>query len=110
MKLQLTDAMTFEAMAEALKASSELPYEITIKKNPLLRFEYIQVRKSGAVGAWVRVFPKKNRVLLLNAMPSALIRGLFGGLLLFVFTYSAQSKVRKKTGQILMDAFDTTTQ
>jgi hypothetical protein len=110
MKLQLTEAMTFEAMAEALKASPELPYEITIKKNPLMRWQYIQVRKSGAVGAWIRVFPKRNRVLLLNAMPSALIRGLFGGLLLFIFTYSAQSKVRKKSGEILMEAFNTTTQ
>ncbi len=44
MKLQYNEAMTFEAMKAALEASLELPYKITIKKNPILRFEYIQIK------------------------------------------------------------------
>lgn len=109
MKLKHTEAMTFEAMAEALQASPELPYEITIKKNPLMGWQYIQIKKSGAVGVWIRVFPKRGRVQLMNAMPSTLVRAMFGGLILIAFTYGAQSKIRKKAGAVLMETFDTTT-
>ncbi len=98
--------MTFEAMAETIKA--ELPqYETSIKKNPLMGFQYIEVKKSGTVGVWIRVFEKKNRVNLMNAIPSNMARAFFGGLLLILFVSAAQTKVRKETGAVLLKKFGT---
>jgi hypothetical protein len=106
MKITYTPEMTFEAMQDAVR--SELPeYTTEIKKNPLLGFQYLEVKKSGTVGVWVRVFEKKGRVQLMNAIPSFWARLLFGGLLLIAFTYGAQTKVRKATGAVFIDKFGT---
>ena len=106
MKIKFTPEMTFEAMAEAIK--TELPqYETTIKKNPLMGFQYIEVKKSGTVGVWIRVFEKKGRINLMNAIPSNTVRALFGGLLLILFVSAAQTKVRKEAGAVLIQKFGT---
>jgi hypothetical protein len=107
MKLKLTSEMTIESMAQVLQDAEDFPYKVRTKKNPLMGFQYVEVEKSGAVGVWIRVFEKKGRVQLMNAMPSTLVRVLFGGLLLIAFTYGAQSKIRKQAGAILMEAFGT---
>ena len=60
MKITYTPEMTFEAMQDAVR--SELPeYTTEIKKNPLLGFQYLEVKKSGTVGVWVRVFEEKRK-------------------------------------------------
>ncbi|MDX2360139.1 MAG: hypothetical protein QNK23_05000 [Crocinitomicaceae bacterium] len=104
MKIKHTEEMTFEAMRDALR--SELPYPVEIKKNPM-GFQYLEVKKSGTVGVWIRVFEKKGRVQLMNAIPSFMARLMLGGLLLIAFTHSAQSKVRKESGAILINKFGT---
>ncbi len=104
MKLQLTDKMTFAGMTELL--GSKLPYETTLKKNPLLRFEYIQVRKAPFVGVWIRVFPKKNNIQLIKAIPDTWARALFGGLLVLLFFNGAQNKVRDEIAEILKGEYD----
>ncbi len=59
MNLDLTESMTFPAMLKALQ--EKLPnYKIELKKNPVAKFEYIQVYKSAYVGTWIRVFPKRT--------------------------------------------------
>ena len=64
MNLELKPEMTFEAMRDAIQA--ELPqFKTSIKKNPLMKFEYIEVKKSGTVGVWIRVFDKKGKVQLI---------------------------------------------
>ena len=76
MKLEYTTDMTFEAMKDAL--TTALPqYEVKILKNPLAKFEYIEVKKSGTVGVWIRGFDKKGRVQLTNAIPSTMARAFF---------------------------------
>jgi len=107
MKLNLTEEMSFEKMTEVLK--KELPqYEVSLKKNPLTKWQYVEVKKSGAVGVWVRTFPKKNEAWLIKAMPSALVRGLFGGLILILFVMGAQGRVQKEVNDVLTKAFNTT--
>jgi len=105
MNLELNEKITFEAMQKVL--TEKLPYQVKIKKNPLLRFEYVVVKKTAFVGAWIRIFPKKNRVMLIKAIPSDIARALFGGLIVILFLSSAQKKVLDDISKVLIDEFDT---
>lgn len=105
MNLELNEKITFEAMQKVL--AEKLPYQIKIKKNPLLRFEYIIIKKTAFVGAWIRIFPKKNRVMLIKAIPSDIARALFGGLIVLLFLSGSQKKVIEEVSKILIDEFDT---
>ena len=109
MNLQLNDSITFPAMVDALKQN--LPnYTIELKKNPVLKFEYIQVRKSAYVGIWIRIFPKKNRLMLIKIIPSTIHRALFGGLIAMLITSGAQNKLRNEVADVLKKEFHTTEQ
>ncbi len=106
MKIAHTKEMTFESMCQIIQ--EEYPhYKTSIKRNPLLGFQYIEVKKTGFVGIWIRIFEKKDRILLINATPSTWARAFFGGLLLIAFTYKTQSRVRKEIGAGLINTFDT---
>lgn len=109
MKLELNDSITFPAMMDALQAKLPL-YKIELKKNPIAKFEYIQVYKSTYVGTWIRIFPKKNQVMLIKTIPSTMARALFGGLIAIIIASSAQNKLRKEVGEVLMDKFKTSEQ
>lgn len=106
MNLELNDKMTFPAMMDALQAKFPL-YKIELKKNPIAKFEYIQVYKSAYVGTWVRIFEKKNRVMLIKTIPSTMARALFGGLIAILIASSAQNKLRKELAEVLKDEFST---
>ena len=107
MNLALNDSMTFSAMQKVL--SEKLPaYKIELKKNPIARFEYIQVYKSAYVGTWIRVFEKKNKLMLIKTIPSTMARALLGGLIAFLIASGAQNKLRKEVAHVLKDAFGTT--
>lgn len=58
------------------------------------------IKKSAFVGAWIRIFPKKNRVMLIKAIPSNIARGLFGGLTVILFLFSSQKKVIKEISKV----------
>ncbi len=105
MNLQLNEKMTFPEMERVL--SEKLTYEVKIKKNPLLRFEYIVVKKSAFVGAWIRIFEKKDRVQLIKAIPSDIARAFFGGLIVILFLSSAQRKVLEEIAEVLKAEFQT---
>lgn len=105
MKLEFNDKMTFEAMEKVLK--EKLPYKVKLKKNPIARFEYVVVQKSAFVGLWIRVFPKKNRVMLIKAIPSDIARAMLGGLIAMLFYSSAQNKVLNEAAEILKQEFGT---
>ena len=106
MNLVLNDSMSFTSMQKAL--SEKLPaYKIELKKNPIARFEYIQVYKSAYVGTWIRVFEKKNQVTLIKVIPSTMARALLGGLIAILIASGAQNKLKKDVAQVLMDAFGT---
>ena len=107
MNLQLTEAMTFPAMMKAL--SEKFPaYKLELKKNPIARFEYIQVRKTGWVGLWIRVFPKKNRVMLIKAIPSTFNRAMLGGLIALLLLSGKQGRLQKEIAEALKSQFNTT--
>lgn len=107
MNLQLNDSIRFDAMKAAL--TQKFPaYEVELKKNPLARFEYIQVRKSPFVGVWIRIFPKKNRVTLIKTIPSTWARAFLGGLLTMLFAGGAQGRLRKEVAGVLAKEFYTT--
>ena len=80
-------------------------------KNPVARFQYIQVEKSAFVGIWIRIFESKNSVQLINTMPSTLARipflGLIFTLILQGFFNSAQSTVRNEVGDFLIKEYGT---
>lgn len=106
MNLVLNDAMNFSAMQKVL--AEKLPaYKIELKKNPIARFEYIQVYKSAYVGTWIRVYEKKKQIALIKTIPSTMARALFGGLIAFLIASSAQNKLRNEVAQVLKDAFAT---
>ena len=109
MNLALNDTISFAAMQKVL--TEKLPnYKIELKKNPLLKFEYLQVSKSAYVGTWIRVFPDKKRVTLIKTIPSTLARALLGGLIAMLIASSAQNKLRAEVADVLKKEFNTTEQ
>ena len=110
MKLELKPEMSFDGMTDLIKR--ECPdYKIKLLKNPVARFQYIQVEKSAFVGIWIRVFESKDTVQLINTMPSTIARipllGLIVTLLLFAFTSPAQTKVRDEVEEIFIKEYGT---
>jgi len=105
MKLKLTPNITFEALEQKLPSMLS-QYEVSKKKNPLAKFEYIEVKKSATAGVWVRIFEKKNQVTLIKCMPSAFARGMLG-LIFYLIAAPAQGKVEKETAAAIMQAFGT---
>lgn len=100
MYVAYTPEMTFESLTETLK--KELPqYKVSLKKNPIAGFQYVEVAKSGAVGVWVRVWPAKKQVGLTRCHPSPLVRALLGGLLVLAFTWGSMGKVQKDCADVL---------
>ncbi len=109
MNLQLNDSMSFPAMTKLL--TEKLPnYKIELKKNPIARFEYVQVYKSAYVGVWVRIFPNKQRVMLVKTIPSTMARALLGGLIGMLIASGAQTKLRDEVADVLKKEFNTTEQ
>ena len=105
MKLELNPQMSFENMTNLL--TEKFPqYEIKLLKNPVAKFQYIQVKKSAFSGVWIRRYEKKGSVQLINAVPSALARG-FTGLIGLLAGRSAQNKIRTEVGETLLTNFDT---
>ncbi|MEO6613645.1 MAG: hypothetical protein ABIT05_12720 [Chitinophagaceae bacterium] len=106
MNLELNDSMSFPAMLKVLK--EKLPqYAIELKKNPIAGFEYIQVRKTAYVGVWIRIFPKKNRVMLIKTIPSTMARALLGGLVAMLIASAAQKKLVDEVAEVLKAEFRT---
>ena len=110
MDLELKPGITFEGMNELLNRECA-EYKIKLLKNPVAKFQYIQVEKSAFVGIWIRIMEKKNIVKLINTMPSTLARipflGLIVTLLLFAFTNPAQTKVGNEVAEILKKEYGT---
>jgi hypothetical protein len=106
MNLQLNDSISFDAMMKVL--TEKFPgYIIQLKKNPVARFEYIQVRKSAYVGLWIRIFPDKNRVMLIKTIPSTMARAFLGGIIAAIIASGAQQKLEQEAGDVLKTAFNT---
>ena len=106
MNLALNDSIDFASMQKVL--AEKFPnYKIELKKNPVARFEYIQVYKSAYVGVWIRIFEKKSTVMLIKTIPSTMARAFFGGLIAILIASSAQSKLRKEVAEVLKASFNT---
>ena len=106
MNLQLNDSISFPAMMKVL--TEKFPnYKIILKKNPVAGFEYIQVRKSTYVGLWIRIFPKKNRVMVIKTIPSTMARALLGVLIAMLIASGAQGKLRDEVADVLKKEFNT---
>src|SRR5258705_11701802 len=104
MNLELNDSINFQSMMKVL--TEKFPnYTIVLKKN--LIAEYIQVRKSTYVGLWIRIFPKKNRVMLIKTIPSTWARAFFGGLIAILIASSAQEKLRNEVADVIKGEFKT---
>ncbi len=109
MNLTLNDSISFETMMKVL--TEKFPgYTITLKKNPVARFQYIQVRKSAYVGLWIRIFPDKNRLMLIKTIPSTLARALLGGIIAAIIASSAQGKLQTEVAEVLKKEFNTDVQ
>lgn len=106
MNIELTPEMTLERITEVLK--SEFPEcQVELKKNPLFRNQYVEVKKTAFVGAWINAHPKKNKLSIQGAIPSALVRGLIGGLLLILFLAKSHKRMTTDIATILKDEFKT---
>ena len=106
MNLELNNSINFQSMLKVVK--EKFPnYIIELKKNPLAGFEYIQVRKSAYVGVWIRIFPKKNRVMLIKTIPSTMARALLGGLIAMLIASGAQKKLMDEVAEVLKAEFKT---
>jgi len=106
MNLELNDSINFQSMMKVL--TEKFPnYTIKLKKNAVVRFEYIQVRKSAYVGLWIRIFPKKNRVMLIKTIPSTMARALLGGLIAMLIASGAQEKLMNEVAEVMKGEFKT---
>ena len=109
MNLQLNDSISFAAMTKLL--TEKFPnYKIELKKNPIVGFEYVQVYKSAYVGVWIRIFPNKQRVMLVKTIPSTMARALLGGLIAMLIASGAQTRLRDEVAEVLKKEFNTTVQ
>jgi len=110
MDLELKPGITFEGINEVLSRECT-NYKIKLLKNPVAKFQYIQVEKSALAGIWIRIMGKKNIVKLINTMPSTLARvpllGLVFTLILQGFMNASQSKVRDEVAEILKKEYGT---
>jgi hypothetical protein len=106
MNLELNDSMNFQSILNALK--NKLPnYSIELKKNPVARFEYLQVYKSAYVGVWIRIYPDKKKVMLIKTIPSTMARALLGGLIAMLIASGAQRKLVEEVAAALIAEFKT---
>ena len=104
MNLQIKEEMTYQSVFEKLK--EDLPqYRVELKKNPLAKFEFVQVRKGPFVASWVRLFPKKEQTMLIRGIPDFWARLLLGGLLAVLFFGGAQKQVEEEVAESLKKNF-----
>ena len=89
---------SMEQMFEDVKAKFP-QYQITLKRNKFLRFDYIQVKKSALIGSWIRI--KKNKVTLIGCIPSVFVRMMFGSVLLITFISGSLRNLRQEVGGYL---------
>ncbi len=109
MNLVFNDSISFESMMDVL--TTNFPgCKVVLKKNPVARFQYIQVAKSTYVGLWIRIFPDKTRVMLIKTIPSTLARAFVGGLIAAIIASSAQEKLQNEVAEVLKKEFKTTVQ
>jgi hypothetical protein len=109
MNLELNDSINFQSMMKVL--TQNFPnYSIELKKNPVARFEYIQVRRSAYVGLWIRIIPNKKRVMLIKTIPSTMARAFLGGLIAMLIASGAQRKLSNEVADVLKKEFKTTVQ
>ena len=106
MNLELTDSMNFQSMLAVLKNKLS-NYTIEVKKNPIARFEYLQVYKSAYVGVWIRIYPDKKKVQLIKTIPSTMARALLGGLIAMLIASGAQKKLVDEVAEVLKAEFKT---
>lgn len=106
MNFKLVPEITFESLESTIAAKCP-EYKVIIRKNPLLRFRYVQVKKSASVGLWIRIHEKTQKVQFIKAIPSDIVRGLMGGLLLYLFVNGAMNKVRDKVAEVVLENFNT---
>jgi hypothetical protein len=106
MNLELNPSIDFQSMMNVL--TQNFPgYTIQLKKNPVARFEYIQVRKSAYVGLWIRIFPDKNKVMLIKTIPSTMARAFLGGIIAAIIASGGQRKLEVEVAEVLKKEFST---
>jgi hypothetical protein len=88
----------------AMAISRELPqYQVEVKRNALLSFDYIEVRKSNYAGAHVRL--KNDKITAWGVIPSVGARIFLGGLILQLATMSGRIQVTKAVGEVVKRNF-----
>ncbi|MEO7312363.1 MAG: hypothetical protein ABIX01_18315 [Chitinophagaceae bacterium] len=103
MNIIATKPITMEEMFEKVKL--QFPqYKVELKKNPLMRFQYIQVSKSSTVGCWIRL--KESKITLVGAIPSTFIRAMFGGLILIAFISGKLKRLTAELGGYLKTQYE----
>ncbi|HET6990925.1 MAG TPA: hypothetical protein VFJ43_06350, partial [Bacteroidia bacterium] len=89
-------------IAQAIRR--ELPqYAVEIKRNALLSFDYIEVRKSNYAGTHVRL--KNDKITAWGVIPSMAVRFFLGGLILQLATISGRIQVTKAVGEVITRNF-----
>ena len=108
MKLRTTPEINLEKITEAVQELFP-HYEVKLLKNPLGRFQYVQIRKSAFIGVWIRLFEKKETLFFMGCIPSVLARALFGGLIVMLFLMSKQKQLITEIGEAVQQKFGLST-
>ncbi len=102
MKIILKEQMNIEGVYDKL-LEAYLPYTVTLKKNPIGRWQYIEVKKNAWVGVWIRYKEKSNSLRIYSVVPSMLARVLLGGLLMVTINYFATRNLIKDVSDKLKE-------
>ena len=106
MKIKSKIELSYEEILPLL--TEKFPeYQVSIDKNPLLRFKYILVKQSSIKGAYIRIL-KNNTLFVSGAIPSFGMRFLLlmaGYILFFIFLGSSMSKIGKPVGEFLKEKY-----
>ena len=97
MKIKTTDPdITVQSLFESINDEFGRKYKVSLKKNPVMGFEYIEVRKSAWVGVWVRRM--KNKVTIMGCIPSTFNRAMLGGLITILILKGKMNRLEKEVG------------
>ena len=102
-KIDMIAGMDIPTIEKALTAAMP-ELQIEIKKNPLLKFEYVQVQQSAFIGTWVRIMEKKNQITFMGCIPATWARALFNGLLAILIGAGKRNKLSQRCMEVVQQA------
>jgi hypothetical protein len=105
MKIKLNKTIYLEDVKDSV--AQQFPqYQVSLEKNPMMGFQYVLIKKSGAIGAFVRL--NGDTLVVDAAIPSAGVRFILilsGFIFFLIFFMKAKSEIANPVFHYLNNSF-----